>query len=178
MSQQNQVVNKPTAAYWLSLIGGILGLLAAIYVTIVLGLLAYLTLAEYYYDFFDTFALMWIGLGVWMFISSILVIIFARKLNANPMQHTKYGILIIVFSIISGGGILGLIGGILALTYKPQFAGAAPQYAPQYAPPPQGAYAPPPQQEYQQQVAHNCPQCGTMVQPGVRFCPNCGRQQY
>ena len=180
MYQQNQVINKPTAAYVLSLIGGILGLIAAIYVTIVLGLLAYLTVADYYYgDFFDyTFTLIYIVLGAWMFITSILVIVFARKLNANPMQHTKYGALIMVFSIIGLGGIFGLIGGILALVYKPQFAGAAPQYAPQYAPPPQGAYAPPPQQQYQQQVAHNCPQCGTMVQPGVRFCPNCGRQQY
>jgi hypothetical protein len=179
MSQQNQVVNKPTAAYLLSMIGGILGLLVAIYVTIVLGLLTYLSFSDYF-GFVDySFALIWIIFGVWMFVTSILVIVFARKLNANPMQHSKYGVYIIILSIIGVGGILGLIGGILALTYKPQFAGAAPQYAPQYAPPPQGAYAPPPpQQQYQQQMAHNCPQCGTMVQPGVRFCPNCGRQQY
>jgi hypothetical protein len=107
-----------------------------------------------------------------MLITSILIIVFARKLNSNPLQHSKYGAIILVLSIIGVGGLLGLIGGILALVYKPQFAGAAPQYAP----PPPVAYAP--QQQYQQQIAHNCPQCGTLVQPGIRFCPNCGKQQY
>jgi ABC-type transport system involved in multi-copper enzyme maturation permease subunit len=178
MYQQNQVVNKPTAAYWLSMIGGILGLIAAVIVTITLGLLGFLTFSdvEYGFESFYALGLLWVVFGVWMFITSILVIVFARKLNANPLQHTKYGILIIIFSIIGVGGLLGLIGGILALFYKPQFAGAAPHYTQQYSPPPP-SYAPP-QQQYQQQVAHNCPQCGTMVQPGVRFCPNCGRQQY
>jgi len=180
MSQQNQVLNKPTAAYWLSMIGGILGLLLAIIVTIGLGLLGFLTFSDAEYGFagFYGLGLIWVVFGVWMFVTSILIIVFARRLNANPMQHSKYGVYIIILSIIGVGGLLGLIGGILALVYNPQFAGAAPQYAPQYAPPPQGAYAPPPQQQYQQQMAHNCSQCGTMVQPGVRFCPNCGRQQY
>ena len=168
MSQQNQVLNKPTAAYWLSMIGGILGLILAIIVTIGLGLLGFLTFSDAEYGFagFYALGLIWVVLGVWMFVTSILIIVFARRLNANPMQHSKYGVYIIILSIIGVGGILGLIGGILALVYNPQFAGVAPQYAP------------PPQQQYQQQIAHNCPQCGTMVQPGVRFCPNCGRQQY
>ena len=168
MSQQNQVLNKPTAAYWLSMIGGILGLLLAIIVTIGLGLLGFLTFSDAEYGFagFYGLGLIWVVFGVWMFVTSILIIVFARRLNANPMQHSKYGVYIIILSIIGVGGLLGLIGGILALVYNPQFAGAAPQYAP------------PPQQQYQQQMAHNCPQCGNIVQPGLRFCPNCGRQQY
>lgn len=187
MYQQNQVVNKPTAAYILSLLGGIIGLLVGI-AFLAFGAFAFIALGEYsgYYGFYDydylgAFGFGWtilLGIGAWMLITSILIIVFARKLNAEPLLHSKYGAIILVLSIIGVGGILGLIGGILALVYKPQFAGAAPQYAPQYAPPPQGVYAPPPQQQYQQQIAHNCPQCGTMVQPGVRFCPNCGRQQY
>ena len=187
MYQQNQVVNKPTAAYILSLLGGIIGLLVGI-AFLAFGAFAFIALGEYsgYYGFYDydylgAFGFGWtilLGIGAWMLITSILIIAFARKLNADPLQHSKYGAIILVLSIIGVGVILGLIGGILALVYKPQFAGAAPQYAPQYAPPPQGVYAPPPQQQYQQQIAHNCPQCGTMVQPGVRFCPNCGRQQY
>jgi ABC-type transport system involved in multi-copper enzyme maturation permease subunit len=177
----NQVQNKPTAAYIVSLIGGVIGLIASIFVTLVLGVLAWLTASaidygyDYGYDFMPNlsgFFIVYIALGVWMLITSILVIVFARKLNADPMQHTKYGVLIIIFSIIGVGGILGLIGGILALVYKPIPAGLAPQYQQQpYYGPPQQAYQPPPQ-------AHPCPQCGTMVQPGVRFCPNCGKQQY
>jgi hypothetical protein len=177
----NQVQNKPTAAYIVTLLGGIIGLIASLFVTFVLGILAYLTASTYefgygYYDVSGIFFI-WIGFGAWMLITSILLIVFARRLNANPMQHSKYGWYIIIFSIIGVGGLLGLIGGILALVYKPIPVGAAPpQYAapqqPYYGPPPQpAAYQPPPQ-------AHACPQCGTLVQPGVRFCPNCGKQQY
>jgi hypothetical protein len=50
----------------------------------------------------------------------------------NPVDHTKWGMVIIIFSVLSifssamaGFGIgliLGLIGGILALTWKPSTA--------------------------------------------------------
>jgi hypothetical protein len=57
MSQQNQVVNKPTAAYWLSLIGGILGLLM-IYITHRVRLTGVPNTCRILIYFFDTFALM------------------------------------------------------------------------------------------------------------------------
>lgn len=175
----NQVQNKPTAAYIISLIGGIIGLLASIFVMFVWGILAYLTSSSYEFgfDFMGSF-LIYTIFGVWMLITSILVIVFARRLNANPMQHSKYGMYIIVLSILGVGGILGLIGGILALVYNPNPAGAPAQYAapppqqPYYGPPPQqAAYTPPPQTRV-------CSQCGTQMQANVRYCPNCGRQQY
>lgn len=187
---QNQVQNKPTAAYVISLIGGIIGLLVSL-AFVALGVLAFLALGAYtdYYGYYGYdygwFGFGWtvmLGFGIWMLITSILVITFARRLNANPLEHTKYGVLIILFSIIGVGGLFGLIGGILALVFKPITGVAAPQYAPQpsYAPPSQPvAYGPPTQQPaYQQPTAHNCPQCGTLVQQNVRFCPNCGKQQY
>ena len=175
----NQVQNKPTAAYWLSMIGSIIGILVSI-ALFALGALAYSAISAYqdiYSGYYDYGAIGWgftfyFAFGAWCLISSILVMVFARKLNANPLQHTKWGALILVFSIVGLGTLLGFIGGILALAYKPIPAGTAPQYAPQqpyYGPPPQpAAYQPPPQLA--------CPQCGTPVQPGVRFCPNCGRQ--
>lgn len=183
----NQVQNPPSAAYWLSLIGGILALIGAV-ILLAFGVVAMIAFgqATNYYDDYSgyytgdvsgAFGLAWgllLGLGVWMMISSIIVIISARKLKADPMAHGKWGALILVFSLIGSWSILNFIGGILAIVYKPIPAGAAPQYAPQqpyYGPPPAQAYQAPPQ-------AHTCPQCGTMVQPGVKFCPNCGRQQY
>lgn len=186
MYQNQQVQNKPTAAYILSLLGGIIGLLASLFVMFVWGILAWLTASSFDYGYYDLgydFSGIFIGytiFGIWMLITSVLIIKYSRKLNADPMHAGKYGKYIIILSILGVGGLLGLIGGILALTYKPIPAGGAPQYAPQqsYAPPPQPvAYAPQPPQ-YQQPMAHACPQCGTMVQPNVRFCPNCGRQQY
>jgi hypothetical protein len=124
---------------------------------------------SYYYGYYGTtsiFGFGWtilIGLGAWMLITSILIIVFASKLKANPMEHSKWGALIIVFSIIGLGGLFGIIGGILALVYKPVIAGAPQQ------PPPQ-AYGP------QQPITRICPQCGRVVNENVKFCPNCGKQ--
>jgi hypothetical protein len=172
---QNQVQNKPTAAYILSLLGGIIGLLASL-ALIGLGALAYAALGTYsgYYGDFTLGELGWgwtlyIGFGAWMLITSILIIVFAGKLKANPLEHSKWGALILIFSIIGVGGLLGFIGGILALVYKPILVGAQPQYGP-----PQQQYAPP----QQQPVTSVCPQCGRIVQANERFCPNCGKQLY
>jgi len=71
------------------------------------------------------FGLMWI-LGL---VFGIIVIISALMLNRRPHEHTTWGILILVFSVLSAFGsmmggfsigvLLGLIGGILAITWKP-----------------------------------------------------------
>jgi len=179
----NQIQNKPTAAFILSLLGGIIGLLVGL-ALLALGALTYSLLGEYaeyagYYGYEATGAFGWtygtlLGLGIWSLVTSILVIVFAMKLKSNPIEHKKWGALILVFSIIGVGGLLGLIGGILALVYKPILVGAAPQYMPQ-----QQYYGPPPQQAaYQPPQMLVCQQCGTQMQNNVRFCPNCGRQQY
>lgn len=172
------VQNKPSAAYALSLIGGILGLIASL-AFLAFGLMAYMALDSYsyYYGYYGIdvgmFGWGWttlLGLGAWMLITSILIIVFARRLNANPMEHSKYGALILVFSIIGVGGLLAFIGGILALVYKPIPAGGQPYgYAPQqpYAPQPQ--YAP-------QNITRICPKCGRVVNESTKFCPHCGNQ--
>ena len=186
MYPQQQVQNKPTGAYVISLLGGIIGLLAALFIMVVWGILAWVTSAAYYDYGFDLsgYFLIYTVLGVWMLITSILLIVFARRLNSNPMEHTKYGWYIIILSILGIGGLLGLIGGILALVYKPIPVGG-PQYAPQqqyYGPsqqqPQQWAQ---PQQQYAQpqqaqQITRICPQCGRVVQENLKFCPNCGKQ--
>jgi hypothetical protein len=179
MSSQ-QVQNKPTAAYILSLLGGIIGLLASL-ALLAFGAIAYTALGSYsyYYGYYD-FGLGWgwttmLGLGGWALITSILIIVFARRLNANPMEHSKYGALILVFSLIGVGGWLALIGGILALVYKPIPVGGQPYgYAPQqpYAPAPQYA----PQQSVPQNITRICPKCGRVVNENVKFCPHCGNQ--
>jgi hypothetical protein len=58
----------------------------------------------------------------------IIVIVSALMLHGRPNQHTTWGILIIIFSAFSTFGmmtglgiglILGIIGGILAIVWKP-----------------------------------------------------------
>ena len=59
----------------------------------------------------------------------VTVIVSALMLYNNPVDHAKWGMVILIFSVLSIFGsamagfgiglILGLIGGILALTWKP-----------------------------------------------------------
>jgi hypothetical protein len=188
-----QVQNKPTAAYILSLLGGIFGLLISLLMVAASAFL-YWVLSDPFatYDssnlligFADSFtffgtAAVFLGFSIWALITSILIIVFAGKLKSNPMGHSKWGALILVFSLIGFGGWLAFIGGILALVYKPiPIAGYPPQgYPPQgYAPQPQ--YAPqgyPQQPVYQQPITRICPNCGRVVAENLKFCPNCGKQ--
>jgi hypothetical protein len=162
---QNQVQNKPTAAYWLSMIGGILGLLGGLGLIVAGAAVGTATFG---------FGFAVIGsLGIWITLCSAIVIYAASKLNAEPLEHSKWGAIILVLSLIGSWSILNFIGGILALVYNPIIIGAQPQYGQpqqQYGPPP-GYTQPPPQQ-----ATRVCPQCGRIVADNVRFCPNCGKQ--
>lgn len=116
------VKNKPTAAYVLSLIGGIIGLIVG-FLLIVLAAIVASSAGGYYNYGYPGPALpaaFWGDIGVWCLITGIIVIISAAKLNANPWKHTEWGLIILVFSIIGLATLLGSIGGILALVYKPQ----------------------------------------------------------
>lgn len=61
-------------------------------------------------------------------VSGVIVLTGAIMLNANPSQHTAWGTIILVFSIVSFlgmgglfiGGILGIIGGAFALAWSPK----------------------------------------------------------
>jgi hypothetical protein len=132
------VQNKPTAAYYLALIGGIIGLIAGIFLLIII-------------------------IGIWIIISSVIVIVAAQKLNEEPMEHTKWGTIIIIFSIVGIGSLLALIGGILALTYNPIPIGAQ-----------SGAMWNQPASP--QQITRICPQCGRIIENNVKFCPHCGKE--
>jgi hypothetical protein len=61
-------------------------------------------------------------------VSGTIVTIGAVMLNARPAEHTAWGAIILVFSIISFlsmggffiGAILGLAGGAFALSWRPR----------------------------------------------------------
>jgi hypothetical protein len=67
------------------------------------------------------------GLSLMGLVSGIFVIISALMLNARPSEHTAWGTMILVFSIISLlgmggfylGALLGIAGGAIALSWKP-----------------------------------------------------------
>lgn len=116
---------KPTAAFVLSLIAGILILINGAVVGAVrsfigphipgMGERALVT------GILSTVMVVGIVLG-------LIVIVAAVMLYRNPAQKTMWGVIVLVLSIISifiGGGfiiglILGIIGGALALAWKPK----------------------------------------------------------
>ena len=74
----------------------------------------------------------WAGFGLFGILGVVfgaIIIISAVMLNSKPHEHTTWGVLIVVFSVLSifGGAmggfgiglVLGLIGGVLAITWKP-----------------------------------------------------------
>jgi hypothetical protein len=68
------------------------------------------------------------AVGSFGLVSGIIVLLSGILLRTNPSQRTMWGVLIIVFSVVSFfgtggfviGAILGILGGIMALTWKPR----------------------------------------------------------
>lgn len=104
---------KPTAAFVLSLLGGIFVLIPGLALAAIGAILAIFTA----------------GLGAILFIFPILGIIImvgAILIYTTPRSAKIWGIIVLILGIISLigvitalGGILALIGGILALVWKP-----------------------------------------------------------
>ena len=67
--------------------------------------------------------------GILGVVFGAIIIISAIMLHSKPHEHATWGILIVLFSVLSifGGAmggfgiglVLGLIGGVLAITWKP-----------------------------------------------------------
>jgi hypothetical protein len=146
---------KPTAAFILSLIGGIFvligGLLVIVVRTFIFGSMGIIGRIVGIYGL----------LGV---IWGILIIVSAFMLNSKPEQHMTWSILVLVFSLLSwfgaAGGLLigfllGLAGGILGIVWKPTVMQPIPTSPP---------------------VTRVCPNCGTVIGTDVKFCPHCGKE--
>jgi len=111
---------KPTAAFVLSLIGGIIVLLGGIGLAILGTFLAAVGLD--------------LGLLLYIFpIFGLIIIIGSIMMYSNPKSAKTWGIIVLILGIISMigiitalGGLLALIGGILAIVWKPSTLMKAP----------------------------------------------------
>jgi len=155
-----QPVEKPTGAFVLSLIGGILGIIIGIILLIIgVAYAGFFGLVGYYG--YTPIMMIFAGIGLWGIITSAIVIASAVKLNSYPLEHTKWSVLILVFSIIGLVGLFGIIGGIWGLVWKPHAI----------APMPAGLG---PAGPMGQAVTRICPKCGRVVDENIKFCPHCG----
>lgn len=102
--------SKDTAGYLVSLISGVIGILIGTFFLIITYFLP------------DLFAkpLVELTIGILSIIGGVIVIFAASKLNSNTPSYKKWGKIIITISLIGIGTILGVVGGIFALKYKPR----------------------------------------------------------
>ncbi len=179
---------KPTAAFVLSLLAGIL---------ILLGGLAIGMLGAFMVAFFPVAGIVFIAVGLAF---GVIVLLGAIMMYVEPQQHVAWGVIVLIFSIFSlftslggflVGMILGIVGGALAIAWQPTTA-SVPGYPPMYAPgyggyayppyygppaaasPPPSAGASPPSPPPATLAASTCRNCGAPLLPGAMFCGNCG----
>jgi ribosomal protein L40E len=161
-----QSESYPNAAYILSIIGAIFIILAGIFLGLVGAVL--------------TFFLAGVGAigGLLGIVWGIIILVGAINLRSNPSQHVTWGVIILVFSLISWWGaaggffigfLLAFIGGIMAIVWVPPRHSAQPAYAP--APPPTAPSAP----ATSQNVKY-CSNCGAQVALDAKYCPHCGKE--
>lgn len=111
-----QSTEKPTAAFVLSLIGGIFVLIVGVVIGIV-GFAITLPLGGF-----------GAALGALGILWGVLIIIGAVMMNSHPEQSTMWGVLVLVVSLLSWIGALGgffigfllaFIGGIMGIAFHP-----------------------------------------------------------
>ncbi len=119
------VQSKPTAAFILTLIGGIFVLLGGIVISFLGAIFGGITTVSMFGAAMGAAAGLVIGLA--SLISGIIIILAAIFMNSTNQSKVKtWSIIALVFAIVSlidGGGfvlgfLLALIGSILGLTYK------------------------------------------------------------
>lgn len=124
-------------AFVLSLIGGVVIVLASVFDVISFfsspygfsGLWGMMGMMGGYYGFgYGYNTGLFFGLSVAALVSGIIVLVGAILMNIRPMERTAWGIVVLIFSLVSflgGGGyfigaILGIAGGAVALSYRTQ----------------------------------------------------------
>ncbi len=172
--RNQMIMSKPTSAYNFSMVGGSIGTFISLvliafgvycanlfysipsntgmggvrrwWVTTPYGTGTYVT--DPYFAYFGIY----LGIGLLCLLSAVIIIHSARKMMANPAEHTKWGNTIIISSIMGLGTIFGLIGGILAVSFKPDALN-----------------------NQSQPITKICLHCGTVVN-NSKFCPECGKE--
>ena len=128
--------DKPTAAMVLSVIGGIFVILGGVFIAFVGSLVSsFGYLANGGANGGSTVT----AFGVVGIIMGLIMVVGGFMIYSKPSSSKMWGIIVLILSILSWvtavgglviGFILGLIGGILAIVFKPSTASSAPTPAP------------------------------------------------
>jgi len=168
----NRLAEKPTAAFVLSLIGGIFVLLGGIFVAFVGSIISSISVVGA-----GSAGSTVLIIGVVGVIFGLIMIVGGVMMYSKPSSAKMWGVIVLVLSILSwvvaAGGLfigflLGLIGGILALVFKPAMAPTAM--------PPSGMGTMPTSTMGSMGSigGTNCRNCGASIPAGATKCPSCG----
>jgi hypothetical protein len=154
------MADKPTAAFVLSLIGGIFILLGGVLFTV---------------GFSIAFGGVGAVFGIIGVVMGLIVILGSVMLYQKPASHTMWGVIILVLAIIAFpaawgfgiGSLLAFIGAILALVYKPSMGAGQ-------MPPPMMGSSMPMGSAPMGSMGMTCRNCGASIPAGATRCPSCG----
>jgi len=163
--------DKPTAAMVLSLIGGlfvIFGGAALAFAGSIIGSFNVTGAASASNTV--------LALGIVGVIMGIIMVVGGFMMYSKPTSAKMWGVIVLILAIISWvtaiggffiGFLLGLIGGILALTFKPTMAPGA-------MPPPMMSSSMPMGSAPMGSMGMTCKNCGASIPAGATRCPSCG----
>ncbi|MDA4126068.1 MAG: zinc ribbon domain-containing protein [Thaumarchaeota archaeon] len=154
------MADRPTAAFVLSLIGGI--------ITLILGSIAGAGFAAGLFGLGTASLSVAIGAAIIFLvvglICGILIIVGAVLQYSEDKSRVRTGsIVVLVFTLVGIpftffgliiGGIMSIIGAVLGFTWKPSTMVMPPA---------------------QPTITRICPNCGRVVAEDTKFCPNCGK---
>jgi hypothetical protein len=158
-----KMASKPTTGFALSLVGGIFVLLGAASVMLLGALFSFLPIVGKGISLVGDFGLV---CGLVMILGSVMM-------YWKPSQHAIWGIIVLVFSVLSWVGtfggfivgfILGLVGGVLGISWKP--SGVPVNMTVRNVTPSSSQQA--------VQGGSFCSSCGSPIPSGARTCSACG----
>ena len=158
------MTSKPTTAFALSLVGGIFVLLGGLSVMMLGAILSFLPILG------KGFALVG-DIGA---LCGVVMLVGGALMYVMPDRHLIWGILVLVFSILSWVGaiggfaigfLLGLVGGILGIVWKPSGVAVNVNLRNVAS---QG------HQQAVTQMQGTCSNCGSPLPSGARVCSACG----
>ena len=162
---------KPTAAMVLSLIGGLCVIFGGAAIAFFGSLVSSLNIAGA-----GAASSTLLALGLVGVIMGIIMIIGSIMMYSKPTSAKMWGVIVLILAILSWvtafgglfiGFLLGLIGGILALTFKPTMAPGA-------MPPPMMSSSMPMGSAPMGSMGTTCKNCGASIPAGAARCPSCG----
>jgi hypothetical protein len=163
--------DKPTAAMVLSLIGGIFVIIGGAFLAFAGSLIGSLSVTGASAAS-DTVLI----LGIVGVVIGIIMVVGGFMMYSNPTSTKMWGVIVLILAIVSWvtsvggffiGFLLGLIGGILALTFKPTMAPGA-------MPPPMMSSSMPMGPSPASSMGMTCKNCGATIPAGATRCPSCG----